>query len=499
MHEILLTHYQALLPRQRSTTLCLGTAGSFGTETLRIIPGAGWKGLTISATFHPTDGAPVRMLVPADGILQVPAQVMAVSAEQEAPAVIVFTGTAEDIQRISADLPYTVLDHASIEGEAPVPTENEWQQLTAAYASKVDKQQGIEHSGKVLGIDEQGNVIPMAYIPGGGAAGSSAPADWSINDPEMPGYIHHRTHWLEESYGVIASETIQPEGNAYLAEGSWPLAAGETYQVTWDGTDYPCVCYETTMEEMSLLVLGNPMFFGSEENTGEPFAVGVLVGMNNIFCFAADDTPHTLIIQGLSRVYHKLSPEFLPPMVGENTTGREYEYNGNSYIGGMMAEAFNSRQNIAAGDYSHAEGMETAALGLCSHAEGYQTCAEGDYSHAEGTGTSATGFAAHAEGWGTVASNLYAHAEGYGTIAQGSYQHVEGRYNQAQSQYAHILGGGTGENDRKNLHTIDWRGNAWFSGNLRLSGHPILTAADGTQYMLKVNADGTLFTEAYTG
>ena len=113
MHEILLTHYQALLPRSRGQGLCLGTFGSYGTEQLRVICGAGWKELAVTATFHPAQGDPVSVLVPADGVVNVPHEATACAADgQDASAVIVFSGTADGVQRISADLAYTVLPHA---------------------------------------------------------------------------------------------------------------------------------------------------------------------------------------------------------------------------------------------------------------------------------------------------------------------------------------------------------------------------------------------------
>jgi hypothetical protein len=54
------------------------------------------------------------------------------------------------------------------------------------------------------------------------------------------------------------------------------------------------------------------------------------------------------------------------------------------------------------------------------------------------------------------------------TIANGEYQHVEGKYNVADTnnKYVHIVGNGTSPSNRKNAHTLDWDGNAWFAGSL---------------------------------
>lgn len=138
-------------------------------------------------------------------------------------------------------------------------------------------------------------------------------------------------------------------------------------------------------------------------------------------------------------------------------------------------------QTIASGDYSHAEGSNTTAGSSYSHAEGYRTLsggakshsegdsayAIGDSSHAEGYGTKALGYCSHAEGSNTQASGACSHAEGDNTVAGGQAQHVQGKYNEYDNnnQYAHIVGGGTSD-ERKNIHTIDWTGNAYFSGDV---------------------------------
>ncbi len=49
---------------------------------------------------------------------------------------------------------------------------------------------------------------------------------------------------------------------------------------------------------------------------------------------------------------------------------------------------------------------------------------------------------------------------------------MQGYFNQADnsSAYAHIIGHGSAENARANLHTVDWNGNAWFAGEVRVGG-----------------------------
>lgn len=122
----------------------------------------------------------------------------------------------------------------------------------------------------------------------------------------------------------------------------------------------------------------------------------------------------------------------------------------------------------ASGFYSHAEGSNTTASGYYSHAEGSNTTALGEYSHSEGFKVEARGMYSHAEGILTTASGTCSHTEGSNTIARGDHQHVQGKYNveDTNKKYAHIVGGGTSENKRKNIHTLDWDGNAEYAGDV---------------------------------
>ena len=144
----------------------------------------------------------------------------------------------------------------------------------------------------------------------------------------------------------------------------------------------------------------------------------------------------------------------------------------------------------ASGSVSHAEGYYTMASGDSSHAEGDNTTASGENSHAEGFKSTASGYASHAEGEYTKASGKYAHAEGYHTTARINSQHVQGKYNveDTNGTYAHIVGGGTSNTNRKNIHTLDWNGNAVYSGDVNATDADGNTVSLlGTKWKLKGN------------
>lgn len=71
-----------------------------------------------------------------------------------------------------------------------------------------------------------------------------------------------------------------------------------------------------------------------------------------------------------------------------------------------------------------------------------------------------------------VASEQYSQALGEGTIASSECQHVIGKYNikDEEDKYAHIVGHGENEWNRTNIHTLDWNGNAWYSGDVYIGG-----------------------------
>ena len=142
---------------------------------------------------------------------------------------------------------------------------------------------------------------------------------------------------------------------------------------------------------------------------------------------------------------------------------------------------------IALGDYSHAEGNTTTASGDSSHAEGSDTIASGVYSHAEGNTTTASSNMSHAEGNYTTASGLSSHAEGHMTTASGQYQHVQGKYNieDTEGKYAHIVGNGTSDIAKSNAHTLDWKGNAWYAGDVQANNVPYVV---GEKVVLTVPA-----------
>lgn len=102
----------------------------------------------------------------------------------------------------------------------------------------------------------------------------------------------------------------------------------------------------------------------------------------------------------------------------------------------------------------------------------YENNYAGPGSSARGSGVDAFGKYADGKGVKTTAGGYGSSVEGEGTIAAGDFQHVQGKYNEKDSEgrFAHIVGGGTADEARKNIHTLDWNGAAWFKSGVKVGG-----------------------------
>ena len=84
----------------------------------------------------------------------------------------------------------------------------------------------------------------------------------------------------------------------------------------------------------------------------------------------------------------------------------------------------------------------------------------------------AVGMYSFATGRQTYANGIYSRADGFGTIANGNTQHADGKYNieDTEEKYIYIVGNGASQDARSNAYTLDWDGNGWFAGGLKVGG-----------------------------
>ena len=471
-----------------------------------------WDGLIVTAVFKGS-GAPISVpllgstetVVPWE-VLKRPSTLLRIGAEGRLPdgtLVIPTTWATVGIVMSGANATYdlakpptpTAFDRimSQIGNMNDLATEDK-SSLVAAVNEAMEKGGGVDVSGasvgqiiKVAAVDDAGK--PTAWEPAD--LPKQVQSDWDQNDESQADFVKNRPF-----YEKIDSVTLMPETQfsnlthiyspdistpadvngdfisdfTISSDGTYIINTGDTVKVTFDGTVYECVRQGYYIGNQSLMSYAG-------EDTGEPF----LFSLGSIPSFHTKSTDCVVKVEADISQIKKIDSKFLElpiaPGSGENSTIENCTANYDYYT-----------KNTANGKYSHAEGASNSADGECSHAEGNECSASKDCSHAEGRGTKATGFYSHAEGGFSEASGYRAHSEGEftkaigddshsegkKTIAKGECQHVQGRYNVEDlftgGKYAHIVGNGTDDDKRSNAHTLDWNGNAWFAGEVKVGG-----------------------------
>lgn len=302
--------------------------------------------------------------------------------------------------------------------------------------------------------------------------------------------------------GYIKSETVGEtidtstminsfNNNSYIYESNnvTYLEMGKEYHVIVNGVRYRALCINN--------MPGNDQIYETIIVTGDGFSISIMNKMGYNTKYYTDNTkcayeiklsdellaaPPTIQILKMDIEY---IPTYLMPkdleILNSISVNRIGDIGTGSAAIGYKNTASNDFtfamgiQTTASAPGAHAEGGLTVANASYSHAEGFKSASTGEYSHVEGIVCESSGQGSHAEGYYTVASGQRSHSEGCFTEAASQYQHVQGKYNVVDSNgvYAHIVGNGTGKNNRHNAHTLDWQGNAWYSGKLSQEGTPI--------------------------
>lgn len=152
--------------------LQLGTFGSYGIEQLQITLGDNWTNLVVYANFVTADGT-TPVLVPESGFVDVPPEATA----KPGMGNIVLDGTADGVRIYSVDIPYIMLNHSDLSGEAPAPTPDRWEQYVAQVKGYAD---AAAESAKGAAASEQ-NAADSAERAAQ-AAGEAAGAISQVQD-----------------------------------------------------------------------------------------------------------------------------------------------------------------------------------------------------------------------------------------------------------------------------------------------------------------------------
>lgn len=147
----------------------------------------------------------------------------------------------------------------------------------ALLNSKVDKSQGAENAGKVLGIGNDGIVTPTDMPQ------NQKQADYLQNDEAATDYIKNRPFYtgnaIETEKFAESAITFQDAGGIYINDETVEipkLVVGGIYFVEFDGTKYESIAVnvDVGIEQAKIIITGNAsMYDSSLDDTGEPFFI----------------------------------------------------------------------------------------------------------------------------------------------------------------------------------------------------------------------------------
>ena len=170
VHEITLDGYAAQCAEQ---PIRLGTAGSYGVETLSVMRKGEWVDYDIIIAFHPPKGESVQIRLGSDNVVSVPAEATAVAGTGE----LTFAGYTDGVRQISVSQIYRVAASAGTEGIAPAePTPDVVQQILSAASNAEEIAQSVRDdadAGKFNGA--QGPQGPQGEQGPTGATGPQGP------------------------------------------------------------------------------------------------------------------------------------------------------------------------------------------------------------------------------------------------------------------------------------------------------------------------------------
>ena len=274
--------------------------------------------------------------------------------------------------------------------------------------------------------------------------------DWEQNNENAIDYIKNKPfgETNEFEYVPLVENLALATNTSGMLDKLPNIEYNNSYKIIVDEKEYFCEPVEAPFFGSSIPAIGNiaPINGGEWDSTQPPLYIGCF---SNFWMFGTtkreneDTTPYVVSVFKKQQVIKRLNLEYIQDIAGSQCHVQDFVYGDKTYNSYDGAEIFNSKDNVAIGFYSHAEGQKTIALGDCSHAEGtyceaigygshaegFNAYAAGQSSHAEGSSTKATGSDSHAEGSGTEATYDNCHAEGWYTIANTPFLHVQGAWN----------------------------------------------------------------------
>ena len=160
--------------------------------------------------------------------------------------------------------------------------------------------------GEGLVLGEDGKTLSVS---GGGVQ-----PDWNQNDETASDYIKNRPFYEGDPVETVLVEestvSFSESGGMYLAQiqSNFEATVGETYNVSWDGAAYECVC----VDFRNSLFIGNLSIAGAGSDTGEPFLMQINNG-SGIAIYTKDaSASHTISISGSIAEVIQIPDKYIP-------------------------------------------------------------------------------------------------------------------------------------------------------------------------------------------
>ena len=148
---------------------------------------------------------------------------------------------------------------------------------------------------------------------GNGGSQSGVQPDWNQNDSTQPDYVKNRPFYTGDlvKTEIIPETTVTFSENSGLMVAVWPesfdLVDGQTYIISWDGTDYACT---GILLRGTFPALGNLGIAQVGDDTGEPF-----IFMNQgqwLVASTESTTEHIISISVFAQEVVKIDEKYLP-------------------------------------------------------------------------------------------------------------------------------------------------------------------------------------------
>ena len=136
--------------------------------------------------------------------------------------------------------------------------------------------------------------------------------DYIQNDSTAADYVKNRPFYTGDPVKtvIIPATTVTFSKKSGLMAATWPesfdFVDGQTYTISWDGTDYVCAGILFN----NIPIVGNLAFLGAGEDTGEPF---IFVNQGRWIVFSTESaTEHVISISEFAVEVVKIDEKYLP-------------------------------------------------------------------------------------------------------------------------------------------------------------------------------------------